>query len=175
MAPLIFKDRGSEPTPPPNSCGFDFTLGSPMDPVYRDRHIAMLDALAEHVASDSRWFQALAHVKVSGANLLSSEARLPKRCYDGDGDGVLDVVIKSNGRDPCLCNTKIWADAGYTPDGLYAYYRTVENTIYNAFHQRKSLGYQLIQDGFPRVESPTNFQGDSLKISAATTCCRRQV
>jgi plastocyanin len=164
VAPLTFKDWGSEPTPPPNSCGFDLTIGSPMDPAYRDLYIAMIEALADHVASDARWFQALAHVKVSGANFLSSEARLPNRCYDGDGDGVLDTMIRLNGRpDPCLCNSKIWADAGYTPAGLYAYYRSVENAIYNAFHQRKSLGYQLIQAGFPRVESPTNFEGDSLQ------------
>ena len=68
------------------------------------------------------------------------------------------------GRDDCLCNSKIWADEGdYTPDGLYEYYRVVGNTIYNAFFQRKSMGYQLIQDGFPKVESETNFEGDSLQ------------
>jgi hypothetical protein len=124
----------------------------------------MINELATHVASDSRWFQSLAHVKISGANFLSSEARLPKRCLDNPSDGVLDVITKTNGLlDYCHCNSKIWADAGYTPDGLYEYYRVVENTIYNAFYQRKSLGYQLIQAGFPRVESATNFEGDALQ------------
>ncbi len=160
VTPLTFKDWGSEASPPGNNCGFDFTLGSPMDTNYRDLYVAMISAMAAHVASDSRWFQALAHVKISGSNLLSSEARLPKRCYDGNGDGVLDTV----GRDDCLCNSKTWAEeADYTPDGLYQYYRVVGNTIYNAFYQRKSMGYQLIQDGFPRVESETNFEGDSLQ------------
>lgn len=154
VAPLSFRDFGSEPSPPNNRCGFDLTIGSPVDGAYRDLYAAMIEALADHVATDSRWFQALAHVRVSGANFLSSEARLPKRCFDGDGDGVLD--------NRCVCNSKIWADAGYTPQGLYDYYTFVGNTIYNAFYQRKSLGYQLIQDGFPRVESETNFQGDSL-------------
>ena len=154
LAPLDFRDFGSEPASPNNRCGFDLTIGSPVDTVYRDLYAAMINALADHVTSDSRWFQALAHVKISGANFLSSEARLPKRCFDGDNDGVLDAR--------CVCNSKIWADAGYTPGGLYDYYTFVGNTIYNAFYQRKSLGYQLIQDGFPRVESATNFQGDLL-------------
>jgi hypothetical protein len=159
VVPYTFKDWGSEASPPGNNCGFDLTIGSPVDTNYRELYIAMIEALAAHVASDSRWFQALAHVKISGANFLSSEARLPKRCYDGDGDGVLDTI----GGDDCLCNSKIWADAGYTPLLLYEYYRLVENSIYNAFYQRKSVGYQLIQAGFPKVESPTNFEGDSLQ------------
>jgi hypothetical protein len=36
VTPLTFKDWGSEPTPPRNNCGFDFTLGSPLDSHYRD-------------------------------------------------------------------------------------------------------------------------------------------
>ncbi|MDQ1589866.1 MAG: hypothetical protein QOG71_493 [Pyrinomonadaceae bacterium] len=157
---LKFKDWGSEGAPPnKNSCGYDVCLGSPTDPAYRELYVAMLKKLAAHVAEDSRWFQSLASVKISGANLFSSEARLPKRCYDGDGDEFLDTI----GTDPCVCNPKIWADAGYTPEGLYEYYRVVENTIYDSFYQRKSMGYQLIQSGFPRVVSRTNFLGDSLK------------
>lgn len=163
VTPHTFKDWGSEELPPPNSCGYNLTIGSPTDTIYRELYLVMIKSLAAHVASDSRWFQSLAHVKISGANFLSSEARLPKRCYDGDGDGILDTVIKSNDQpDYCVCNTKRWADAGYTPDKLYEYYRVLGNTIHNAFFQRKSMGYQLIQAGFPMVESPTNFQGDSL-------------
>ena len=169
VTPIVLKDWASEDTPTRNNCGFDFILGSPVDTNYRGLYVNMINALAAHVASDSRWFQALAHVKVSGANLLSSEARLPKRCYDGLGDGVLDTV----GRDNCLCNSKIWADAGYTPEGLYEYYRVVGNAIYNAFFQRKSMGYQLIQAGFPGVESPTNFEGDSLRDQQGNFLLRR--
>jgi hypothetical protein len=160
VTPLTFKDWASEESPPRNNCGFDFTLGSPMHTNYRDLYVAMIQAMAAHVASDARWFQALAHVKISGANLLTSEARLPKRCHDGNHDGVLDII----GRDACLCNAKTWATEGdYTPNRLYEYYRIIGNTIYNAFYQRKSMGYQLIQAGFPRVESPTNFEGDALR------------
>ncbi len=78
--------------------------------------------------------------------------------------GTVMVCLDTVGRDDCLCNSKIWAVEGdYTPAGLYEYYRVVGNTIYNAFFQRKSLGYQLIQDGFPKIESETNFEGDSLQ------------
>ncbi len=165
VTPRIFQDWGSEPTPPHNSCGYTMTLGSPVDTVYRDLYVAMIEELAAHVASDSRWFQALAHVKLSGANLLSSEARLPKRCYNEQPhDEKLDTIPKSNrGQDDCICNSQVWAAAGYTPGGLYEYYRVVGNAIYKSFYQRKSLGYQLIQDGFPKVESATNFEGDSLQ------------
>jgi hypothetical protein len=164
VTPHFFKDWASEDEPP-NGCGFTMTLGSPTDTAYRDLYIAMIEALADHVASDARWFQALAHVKLSGANLITSEARLPKRCYnEGEPhDNVLDSILKSNGElDDCICNSQVWAAAGYTPGGLYEYYRVVGNAIYNAFYQRKSLGFQLIQDGFPQVESATNFAGDSL-------------
>jgi hypothetical protein len=155
-----FKDWGSEAFPPNDNCGFDLDIGSPADTAYRDLYVAMIEALADHVAGDARWFQALAHVKISGANFLSSEARLPNRCYDKlPADGMLDTI----GRDACLCNAQTWANAGYTPEKLYEYYRVVGNAIYNAFYQRKSLGYQLIQAGFPLVESVTNFEGDSLQ------------
>ncbi len=164
ISPLRFKDWGSEPSPPANSCGFNMVLGSPVEESYRELYTAMLEGLAAHVASDSRWFQALAHVKLSGANFLTSEGRLPKRCHDGDNDGVLDTITPaSGGTDRCLCNTRTWAEAGYTPEGLYEYYRVVGNTVLNAFFQRKSLGYQLIQAGFPRVVDAENFAGDSLQ------------
>lgn len=171
IVPVTLKDWGSGPIPDHDNCGYaNHPLGSPTDINYRNLYVAMINALAAHVAGDSRWFQALAHVKVSGANFLSSEARLPKRCYDSDdgdddnGDGILDGdgTLDTIGTDPCICNPQVWANAGYTPAGLHEYYRVVENTIYNAFYKRKSMGYQLIQDGFPKVVSSTNFEGDSL-------------
>lgn len=154
VTPIVLKDWLDGPEPP-GTCGFEMTLGSPTDEHYRDLYVAMIRELARHVASDSRWFQALAYVKASGANFITSEARLPKHCFDGD-----DANTKLD--DNCVCNTQRWAEAGYTPEGLYRYYRVVENAIYEAFFRRKSINYQLIQDGFPRVTSATNFQGDSL-------------
>jgi len=161
VTPLYFKDWPDGSTPPAKNCGYKMVLGSPTHVNYRNLYLAMIEALARHVASDSRWFQALAHVKVSGANYITSEARLPRRCHDSntDADDKLDTV----GNDDCICNSQRWADASYTPAGLFQYYRAVENKIYEAFFRQKSLGYQLIQDGFPRVESTTNFLGDSLR------------
>lgn len=170
VTPLYFKDWGEGQAPPDDGCGFSMVLGSPTHVAYRNLYVAMIKALAQHVASDSRWFQALAHVRISGANFTSSEARVPKRCSDYDEDGKLDVVsfVRRNVTvtDPCFCNTRRWAEASYTPEGLYLYYRTVENAIYEAFFRRKSMGYQLIQDGFPKVESHTNFMGDTLTDQA---------
>jgi hypothetical protein len=161
-----FQDWGSNARPA-NNCGYPLDIGDPTDASYRDLYAAMIQAMADHVASDSRWFQALARVKLSGANFLSSEARLPKRCPDEDGDGILDIVSKPNGTlDPCVCNTKVWAEAAYTPEGLYQYYRVQGNTVYNTFYGRKSLNYQLIQAGFPRVLTPINFEGDTLHDSS---------
>jgi hypothetical protein len=159
---------GNDSAAPTTNCGYpDIKIGSPADPVYRDLYVAMIGEVAKHISSDSRWFQALAHVKVSGANFVTSEARLPNRCNDEedidgdhkpDGNGTLDNI----GADRCVCNTKLWADAGYTPAGLYEFYRVVGNEIYRDFFKRKSLGYQLIQDGFPRTIGPHNFMGDTL-------------
>lgn len=159
VTPLFFKDWADGDTPENNNCGFRMPLGSPTHIAYLNLWTAMLRALANHVASDSRWFQSLAHVKVSGANFISSEARLPKRAYDSDDP---DLQLDTVGVDPCIANPQRWADASYTPDGLYKYYRAVENAIYEDFFRQKSMGYQLIQAGFPRVTSPTNFEGDSL-------------
>ncbi len=60
----------------------------------------------------------------------------------------------------CIYNAQAFAQAisEYTPDKLYEFHRTVENAIYTSFSQAKSMSYQLIQAGFPRVVSKTNFE-----------------
>ncbi|MBM4246125.1 MAG: hypothetical protein FJ148_20395 [Deltaproteobacteria bacterium] len=169
VTPLSFLDWGSEDEPPfTNKCGIEFFppngsyLGGPNDKNYRRHYKRMIQEIAAHVASDSRWFQAMAHMKVSGMNLLSSEARLPKRCYDsGDADLLLDT-IGAGPHSSCVCNTKVWADSGYKPSALYKYYRIMASEIFLGFGTKKSLGFQLIQAGFPRIESSTNWFGDSL-------------
>ena len=64
----------------------------------------------------------------------------------------------------CRCNTQIWFEEGYTPQDLYDYYAEVENQIVLSFFGRKSLGYQLLQDGFPRADAGPggSFLGDHL-------------
>jgi len=68
--------------PPGIGCGETFRIGAPGDAGYVALYARFLDELARHVAADARWFQAVAHVKVSGANLRTSEAELPHHCDD---------------------------------------------------------------------------------------------
>ena len=170
VTPLSFLDWGSEAEPPfTDKCGIEFFpprgsyLGGPNDANYRRHYKRMIRALATHVASDTRWFQAMAHMKVSGMNLLSSEARLPNRCYDSDDPGKRLDSIGTGLYSDCVCNTKVWAESGYTPRALYKYFRIMAAEIFEGFSGRKSIGFQLIQAGFPRVESRTNWFGDSLR------------
>ncbi|HSS19101.1 MAG TPA: hypothetical protein VLL54_03445 [Pyrinomonadaceae bacterium] len=176
VMPLDFKDWAGGDTPENNNCGYRMTLGSPTHTTYLNVWLAMVRAVAKHVASDSRWFEALAAMKASGANFVTSEARLPHRCYSHsvatkvpESKGIAPVGQSFEERlnvidgDRCFCNPQIWANASYTPEALYKYYRAVENAIYQSFYWRKSIGYQLIQDGFPKVAGPTNFEGDSIK------------
>lgn len=182
---IDFVDHYDE-VPPGDGCGSPVRIGAPGDPHYRELYTDFIARLAAHVASDSRWFQAVAHVKVSGANLRTSEAELPHHCDDDytgtadhqiepksasyasvDGDRVLDVFKTLDGAvrrtAECQCNTQLWFEDGYRPQQLYDYYADVENQIVESFFGRKSLGYQLLQDGFPRADAAGgSFFGDHL-------------
>ena len=173
-------------TPPGRGCGSTLRIGAPGDAHYRALFKDFMARLAAHVASDSRWFQTVAHVKVSGANLRSSEAELPHHCddrytntadhqedpkthyFNDAGDRVLDVFKTLDGDErttaECACNTQIWYDHGYTPQQIYDYYAEVENQILVSFFGRKSIVYDLLQDGFPRVDASLGggFRGDHL-------------
>jgi hypothetical protein len=121
--------------PPGQGCGSPVRIGAPGDPHYRALYKDFMAKLAAHLASDTRWFQAVAHVKVSGANLRSSEAELPHHCddlytntadhqadpkgpdYENEyGDRLLDVFKTLDGDErttaECACNTQIWYDQG---------------------------------------------------------------
>ena len=71
----------------------------------------------------------------SGANLLTHENRLPKRCKTDEG---------------CRCNTKTWSNAGYRPSALYGFYGQQFDVLASAF-DGKAMSYALIQAGFPQV------------------------
>jgi hypothetical protein len=182
---IEFMDHYDE-EPPGQGCGTAIRIGAPGDPHYRALFKDFMARLAAHVASDSRWFQAVAHVKVSGANLRTSEAELPHHCDDQytntadhqvdpktpyrneAGDRVLDVFKTLDGNQrttaECVCNTKIWHKHGYTPQQLYNYYAEVENQLLVSFFGRKSIGYDLLQAGFPRTDATPGggFLGDHL-------------
>ncbi|MEZ4221365.1 MAG: hypothetical protein R3B13_10610 [Polyangiaceae bacterium] len=132
------RDKGSDDEG--TGCGFTMDLGSPADPQYRKHYFGLLKAVADHIKSRGDWYRALAYIKLSGANLLTFENRLPKRCDPG-----------------CLCNTQAWADAGYTPSGLYEFYAQQTSVLLEAFPD-KDLSYALIQDGFPKVNDAGDYE-----------------
>lgn len=147
---LFLQDSGNDTA----GCGAPMYLGNPTEqrviaiprpplpPLlavtypYRAQYFDMLRALAAHLKSRSDWYRALAYVKPSGANLQSHENRLPKRCTPG-----------------CVCNTAVWASAGYTPQGLYDFYAAQFELLAELF-PGKAQSYALIQQGFPRVTGP---------------------
>ena len=129
---LKFRDAGDDA----DGCGAEMYLGNPTEQAYRDLWGAMLTELASFVKSRADWYRALAYVRLSGANLFSAENRLPNQCKP----------------DCDICNTEVWAKAGYTPDGLYAFYQWQEDLLEGLFPD-KTISYQLIQAGFPRVNN----------------------
>jgi hypothetical protein len=178
---IEFRDHYDE-APPGHGCGSLMRIGAPGDVHYRALYKGFIAGLASHLAADSRWFQAVAHVKVSGANLRTSEAELPHHCDDqylatGDHkadpkdasfkgeDRLLDAFKKldtiSGVREThaCQCNPQTWFNRGYTLAQLYDYYAEVENQILVSFFGRKSLGYQLLQAGFPRADARADGTG----------------
>lgn len=188
VSAIEFLDHYDEDAPG-SGCGSLVRIGAPGDTSYRALYKGFIAGLAAHLATDARWFQAVAHVKASGANLRTSEAELPHHCDDAflaTGDHQLDpkdlslvgedrVLDTFKEVDPsgspkvtfeCKCNSKIWFNHGYTPTQLYDYYAEVENQILASFFGRKSVGYQILQAGFPRADFRANgtgsFFGDHL-------------
>ncbi len=139
VTPLQLQDSGDD-TP---DCGTRMTLGSPTEIAYQNRYFDLLRKVAAHIKSRADWYRALAYIKPSGANLLTHENRLPKRCTAG-----------------CICNTQLFAQDGYTPAGLYAFYQAQTNLLVSEF-PNKTMVYALIQDGFPRVNNNGGYETSS--------------
>src|ERR1051325_6135475 len=132
VTPLQLQDSGSDDTA---ACGSRMPLGNPTGVAYQNRYFDLLRKVAAHVKSRADWYRALAYIKPSGANLFSHENRLPKRCEAG-----------------CVCNTQVFAEHGYTPTGLYAFYQAQTSLLASEF-PGKTMNYALIQEGFPRVSN----------------------
>jgi hypothetical protein len=125
----------NEASPTCNSMPHDY--GDPTNATYRRLYLDMLSHVASVLKQNSARWRSLAYIKLSGANSRSAENRLPNGCKAGP---------------KCICNNKEWANAGYTPDGLYTFYQEQMARIAQEF-PGKSMSYSLIQDGFPRVNS----------------------
>jgi len=124
--------------------------GDPTDTKYRELYLDMLSHVASVLKQDSAIWRSLAYVKLSGANSRSAENRLPNGCKVEPG---------------CICNNQRWAEAGYTPKGLYTFYNEQMFRINKEF-PGKSMSYPLIQAGFPRV----NKDGCYLNEEDKTIC-----
>ena len=64
-------------------CGAKMDLGSPTGAVYRQLYSALLTEIAKFIKTRADWYRALAYIRISGANLVSNENRLPKTCDTG--------------------------------------------------------------------------------------------
>jgi hypothetical protein len=124
--------------------------GDPTDETYRSLYLDMLSYVAGVLKQDGARWRSLAYIKISGANARSAENRLPNGCKVGPG---------------CICNNQRWAEAGYTPDGVLAFYQAQMERIARDF-PGKTMSYPLIQDGFPRV----NNQGCYLDDTSTKIC-----
>ena len=134
---LQLQDGGTDD---PEGCGTKMTIGNPTEVAYQNRYFDLLRKVASHLKSRADWYRALAYIKPSGANLFTHENRLPKRCSTG-----------------CVCNTQVFAQHGYRPSGLYAFYQAQTNLLVSEF-PNKTMVYALIQDGFPRVNESGAFE-----------------
>lgn len=138
VTPLQLQDGGSDDEL--SGCGVRMTLGDPTEATYQNLYFDLLRKLATHIKSRSDWYRALAYIKPSGANLFSHENRLPKRCAAG-----------------CICNTQLFAQRGYRPSGLYAFY-SAQNALLASEFPGKMISYALIQDGFPQINETGGYE-----------------
>lgn len=136
VTPLQLQDSGEDT----EGCGTRMTLGNPTEIAYQNHYFDLLRKVAAHLKSRADWYRALAYIKPSGANLLTHENRLPKRCSAG-----------------CICNPQVFAQHGYTPNGLYAFYQAQTNLLVSEF-PNKTMVYALIQDGFPRINNNGGYE-----------------
>ncbi|MFN7920116.1 MAG: hypothetical protein U0Q16_08470 [Bryobacteraceae bacterium] len=130
------------------SCGNRMDLGSPTRAAYRQLYFAMLGEVAKFLKSRADWYRALGYIKISGANLVSHENRLPETC---------EVIGSGASRTECICNPAIFAADGYRPSGLYSFYDEQEQLLRNLF-PGKAMSYALIQAGFPRINEAGDWE-----------------
>lgn len=133
---LKFEDAGGATA----SCGNKMDLGNPTRAAYKTLYFNMLTEVANYVKSRADWYRALAYIKISGANLISHENRLPNECNPG-----------------CVCAPKVWAEDGYRPSALYTFYDE-QMALMKTLFPGKAMAYALIHDGFPKVNESGGYE-----------------
>lgn len=163
VAPVYTSDFGTDggtEMPTANNCGYEKTMGSPADAGYRAAVLGMLADVARHIRANSLHYQALGSFKVTGLNFLTGEMRLPNRCLDPTKRNA-----NGNPQTACVCNTERWAAAGYTHEVAQQFMNLVENTLFLELGQRKTMGFMLIQDGFPKVADGTHYDTEAAPVA----------
>lgn len=162
--------KGAPTFPSSGSCGTAMQLGSPADPNYRAHYFELLKAVATHLMENNAWYQSLAYIKPSGANLFSAEARLPNRCWSNTDSGLTtdkcDCTEPMRGTPPpegaCVCNPQVWSVEGkYTPAALNEFYSLQDSLLAREFPE-KDMSYMLIQAGFPIVNDAGEYEGQNV-------------
>ncbi len=125
------------------SCGNKLDLGNPTRATYKQLYFAMLTEAARVIKTRSDWYRTLAYVKISGANYVSHENRLPNTCKQG-----------------CPCNPAIFAADTYRPSSLYAFYDE-QNLLLRTLFPGKPISFALIQEGFPRINETGGYETSS--------------
>lgn len=138
VEPLMFRDGA--PNLEAGKCGSTMTLGNPTDQAYQQQYFDLIRGVGEHIRSNPEWYDALAYFKISGANMFTNEIMLPRRCQE----------------DCPICNTEVWAKAGYTPEGFKDFMLKQMAVIQEAF-PGKPMAYQLIQDGLPWMNNAGDY------------------
>lgn len=131
---LSFRDPGDGLV---TNCGNRLDLGNPARATYRQLYFAMLTEVAKVLKSRADWYRALAYIKISGANVITHENRLPNECR---------TILTTR----CPCSPATFAADGYRPSGLQTFYDEQTRLLRDLF-PGKPMSYALIQDGFPRV------------------------
>jgi hypothetical protein len=132
----------SDATPEPGSgCGFTGRIGVPMNPSYLAHVRDFLSRASAYLRADGRRYQTIARVEGPFFNWVTIEAQAPRSQIEG-----------------CPDNLRTWSRAGYTPESLYAFERSVYETYRDRF-PGKAVGHGFIQNGAPRVDG-ANYVGD---------------
>lgn len=129
----------------------------PTTDTYRELYLAALSHVASVLKQSSARYASLAYIKPSGANRATGENRLPTRCKPGCD----------------ICNNRVWAEAGYQPSKLYAFYEAQIRHLAQEF-PGKSMAYMLIQAGFPRVGEYGCYEGATGMVCPPDTPLEQQ-
>jgi hypothetical protein len=163
---------------PYSGCGSNVTFGSPFDAAgYVAEINEFIVDTATHINSDAALRQVLAGWQIMGVNAVSDEFKTFSSCPDdftnsGDGHTVTpeDNILDSYEGNDCLCNSKVWAENGWTPEAIALFVSNQLELVQDNFGDNIVVRYGLIQAGLPKVKDSTNFKGDKLRDPTTLLC-----